>query len=63
MQQDKNFTVRLKAAIEKRMREAGVIEFGIMPPTQYDSRKKQKLWAFMQSLETITLSQLQGETK
>ena len=60
MQQNKNFTVRLKAAIEKRMREAGVIDHMIFPPHKYSSKEDKALWAFMESLETVTLDYLRG---
>jgi hypothetical protein len=63
MKQDKNFTVRLKAAVENRMKEAGVIKYGIHPAEEYSSIKDKALWTFMESLETITLNDLQGNPK
>ena len=40
MEQDKNFTVRLKAAIEKKMKETGVIEHMVSPPDDWDKKHK-----------------------
>lgn len=61
--QDKNFTVRLKAAIEKKLKEAGVIEHMIFAPDEYSSKEDFALWKFMQSLDSITVNYLQGEEK
>lgn len=60
IKQDKNFTIRLKAAIEQRLRATGVIDHMILQPHEHSSREKKQLWAFIESLETITLESLQG---
>lgn len=61
MTQDKNFHIRLRAAVDKRLREYGVIDFSPMPPDVPGTSKYHKVWAFIESLDEITLEYLQGE--
>lgn len=64
MKQDKNFTIRLKASIERKLKETGIKKHGIWPPDEFDKPdgEKAKWWKFMESLNDITLEQLQGES-
>lgn len=61
IKQDKNFTVRLKATIERKLKQAGVIQFGLFPVEEWDSKEKKQLWNFIESLNDVTLEDLQGE--
>lgn len=59
MQQDKNFHIRLRAAVEKRLKQHGLIsEYGANPHRDGESASKE--WAFIESLDEITLEFLQG---
>lgn len=63
MEQDKNFHIRLRAAIEKRLKQYGIIDHGIMPTHDKDeayTMKQINEWAFIESLDEITLEFLQG---
>lgn len=55
--QDKNFTVRLKANIERLLKESAVIDFGI---SEYSSPQLQK---FMKSLESLKLTDINKPSK
>lgn len=59
MEQDKNFDVRLKASIDKRIEEAGIWNMVLDACKDYDEYKAKKQ-AFMDSLNDITLNKLQG---
>lgn len=50
----------MKVSIEKRMKEARLIENTIWHPGIDNSEKNIQLWNFMQSLESITTEYLQG---
>jgi hypothetical protein len=64
MQQDKNFTVRLKAAIDKRLVESSMVSTSpSLSIDEYSSDEKKALNKFMESLGEITLDYLQGESK
>lgn len=67
MQQDKNFHIRLRAAVEKRLKEHGLIsKYGVKPTHDKDQAytdKQMREWAFIESLDEITLDYLQGNKK
>lgn len=67
MEQDKNFHIRLRAAVEKRLKAHGIIsKYGIMPTHDKDvayTDKQKREWAFIESLDEITLEFLQGHKK
>lgn len=63
MKQDKNFTVRLKAAIDKRLMESGVTSSVTLSIDEYSTEKQKALYKFMESLGEITLDYLQGASK
>lgn len=60
--QDKNFTVRLKAAIDKRMKESGVID-RMLEGSDHHEDFKDVFDRFMESLDDVTVNYLQGETR
>lgn len=62
MTQDKNFTVRLKAAVLKRMKETGVIDMMLNGSKHYKEYEKLER-RFFESLNDIELAYLQGEKK
>lgn len=64
--QDKNFHIRLRAAVEKRLKQHGIIDHSIMPTHDIDqayTKKQRNEWAFIESLDEITLEFLQGQEK
>lgn len=61
IRQDKNFTVRLKAAIDKRMSKLGIWDSVLHLLKSYDDYKEHQT-KFFESLEDITLESLQGES-
>lgn len=58
-EQDKNFTVRLKAAIDKRMTECAIFTAMLNNSEDYDVYKATRA-RFFDSLDDIELSYLQG---
>lgn len=60
MNNPKNFTVRLKATIEKKMLAAGLLKHGVFPPDDFEKKdtEKMKLWNFFESLEEVNISDL-----
>lgn len=60
MKQDKNFIIRLKAAIGKRMKETGVTAAFLNGSKNYEEYQKVER-RFFESLEDIELAYLQGK--
>jgi hypothetical protein len=57
MKQDKNFTVRLKATIERKLKEAGIFDKILSAPINFEEYTK-TVDRFFTSLEDIKLSDL-----
>ena len=62
MQQDKNFIIRLKAAVEKRMNESGVTMALLRSANDFAAFELLKR-NFFDSLDSIDVAYLQGEKK
>ena len=59
MEQNKNFTIRLKASIDKRMGQSGIND-RLLKASKHWEDYDQSRTAFFASLEDITLNHLQG---
>lgn len=57
--EDKNFGVRLKASIDKRMKEAGIWDKLLKQSKRWDDYKEMER-KFFDSMDDITLNHLQG---
>ena len=59
MTQDKNFTIRLKAAIDKKLQETGYEDLALRGAIHYNHYQRVSD-AFFESLHSISLDYLQG---
>jgi hypothetical protein len=59
MNQDKNFSIRLKAAIDKRMSETGVLDLAIKGAKDYQYFSD-IIDSFFASIDNISIEYLQG---